>query len=109
LSPYSTEHAGEFISLDLAAEFTAQYRASYPDGPKAFLFSKSIIRKILNQEGTKGLRLYMGIDTESGTNQLQLVAVGVNKKGNDQVDGLLADRSFVCPPHCSTPNPLNGL
>ena len=98
---------GKLIPLPEAAALTAEFRALNPGAPLANLFGKKVIREILQQEGTEGIRIYYGI--LPGTTEPQPVLVGVDVHGNDIVPGVYGDRSTVCPPMCSTPNAINGL
>lgn len=93
------------ISLQEAAELTANYRNANPGQTLGHFFGATAIAAILGQEGCVGIRLYYAI-TNAG--QKQLVVVGVNADGNDLYNGLLADRSFNCPPVCGISNPLNS-
>ncbi|GAA4430209.1 hypothetical protein GCM10023188_16600 [Pontibacter saemangeumensis] len=98
---------GEAIPLDEAAAFTANYRRSHGDKAetvKAHFFGRDILQKILEQEGCAGIRMYYGLD---GSGEKQLVLVGVDADGQDMEDGLVADRSRVCPPDCAV-GALNG-
>jgi len=103
----TVQTTGQAISLTEAAGLTAQYRAQNPSAPLANLFGSNIIMQVLSQPGAVGIRIYYGLST--GTTGLQLVLVGVDVNGNDIVPGVYGDRSEICPPMCSTSNPINGL
>lgn len=91
--------------LDTASQWTANYRNSITPGtPIAHCFGKSAIQEIFAQEGCVGMRIYYALDS---TGKKQLIVVGVDSSGNDLYNGLLAERSFVCPQDCSAANPLN--
>ncbi len=64
---------------------------------KALYFGKEAVSRILRQKGCVGLRIYYAKKT-TGANTL--VITGVDKKGNDIAEGLLAEFGFPCPPYC---------
>jgi hypothetical protein len=99
---------GTLIDLSIASTMTASYRQSNPGAIQGFLFDSSLIQQIMSQAGTVGVRFYLGMNAVSGSNQLNLIMVGVDANGNDQTNGLLAERATVCPPRCGTSNTLNG-
>ncbi|MDX5422433.1 MAG: hypothetical protein LPK07_12465 [Hymenobacteraceae bacterium] len=91
---------GEEVSLKEAAAWTRNYRSQQADKAatvKAHFFGQEILQKILSQEKCVGMRMYYGLD---GTGGKQLILVGVDADGNDLEDGVIADRSKVCPPDC---------
>lgn len=93
------------ITLSEAAALTANYRASIAVGDTiAHMMGKQAIVDILAQTDCVGLRVYYGL-TDDG--EKQLVFCGVDEDGNDLYEGLLAERSFLCPTACSASNPLN--
>lgn len=96
---------GAVISTNSAATLTANYRNSNPNGVKGVFFGREILQSILDQTGCKGIRFYFAMDA-NGNNTL--VAVGADASENDQMDGVIADFSSPCPPHCSSSNSLNG-
>ena len=94
------------ISLADAAKLTKRYRDSVPTGSTiAHFFGKDAIQAILNQENCVGIRIYYGLNTQDVK---QLVAVGVTPDENDMYNGILAEKSFICPTQCSANNPLNS-
>jgi len=98
-------NAGEQIDLDTASSWTANYRNANPNGAQSYYFGTNAYNELLAQEGCYGIRLYNAIN-ELG--ESQLVMVGVDSNGDDLYEGLLYDRSFVCPPLCRRKNPLNS-
>lgn len=91
--------------LSTASEWTANYRNSVPAGTAiAHYFGKTAIQEIFAQEGCVGMRIYYALDQ---LGKKQLIIVGVDSAGNDLYNGLLAERSIVCPQDCSAANPLN--
>lgn len=94
------------ISLADAAQLTKNYRDNNPtDATLAHYFGEKAILKILAQEECVGIRIYYA-QTDDGTKQL--VITGVKADGDDMYEGKLADRSYLCPPDCSSLNPLNS-
>ncbi len=94
------------VPIATAAEWTKNYRdASTPGATIAHFFGKDIVQRILNQDKCVGIRLYYAIDDDG---KKQLIMVGANGDENDLCDGIIADRSLMCPTHCSTANPLNS-
>lgn len=101
-----TGQEGDPIALDLAKEWTKNYRELNPDRTEAHFFGNEIIRQILNQTECVGIRIYYAIDDKG--NQ-QLLLVGVDATGNnllpgmqatDGADNIIADMSFPCPTYC---------
>lgn len=93
------------IPLQEASQWTANYRNANPGQILGHYFGSSAITSILAQAGCVGIRMYYAI-TDQGVKQL--VLVGVDANGNDLYNGLLADRSYNCPPVCGVSNPLNS-
>ena len=52
-----------------------------------------------------GIRVYYAL---TSTGQKQLVLVGVDEDENDLCDGVLGDKSYLCPPVCGNANALNS-
>jgi hypothetical protein len=95
------------ISVADAATLTRQYQQTkeYARPFPILAFHRDGYARILNQSGCVAIRAYPG-QHEDGA--LTLVLVGVDDKGNDMVDGELAQQPFECPPTCSDSNVLNG-
>lgn len=93
------------IPLATAAEWTKNYRTANPAQTKGHFFGKEYIQSILAQENCVGIRIYYALD-ENGAKQLILVGVDANE--NDLYQGIIAERSFKCPPFCGVNNPLNS-
>lgn len=93
------------IPLNTASAWTANYRNANPNQIKGHYFGKTAILAILEQSGCVGIRVYYAINSDGVK---QLIVVGVDANGNDLYNGLLADRSFNCPPDCGAANPLNS-
>ena len=97
---------GRAIDPNKAGEWTKSFREGHPGEIIAHFFGRDILTDILNQEGCQGILFYYGSD--SGVPQL--IAVGADSDGNDQLDEkrIVADEAYSCPPSCSQPNLLNS-
>ncbi|TDI82281.1 MAG: hypothetical protein E2O79_06655 [Caldithrix sp.] len=94
------------ISLEDASQMTRNFQLqTAPDQIIGGFFGKDAVLAIISQEKAVGLRYYYGLDDE-GTPHI--ILIGVNADGNDMTDGLLAERSTKCPPHCPESNDLNN-
>ncbi len=96
---------GGEITLPQAAILTKEHRTRNPTALKGHFFGKDILNKILEQEGCMGIRMYYGIDQDSGVREL--VIVGANDEEDDMTE-LVADLSTACPNRCSVANDLNS-
>src|ERR1041385_6402092 len=99
-----TGHEDHFIDLQTASEWTANYREAFPDDIKGHFFGKDDIQRILDQNECVGMRLYYAIDANGAK---QIIVTGVKANEDDLFGGLLAERSYPCPPMCGSSNPLN--
>lgn len=100
------EKQNQTISVTDAAKLTARYRSNVALGAvKGGAIWKENIEKILNQAGCVALRCYFGGKAD---NSSVIVFVGVDKNGDDLIDGVLIEDWFPCPPYCSTTNSLTG-
>ncbi len=101
-----TGNEAEEFPLETAAEWTANYRATCaPGAPHAHFFGKEIITRILEQEDCMGIRVYYAKDE---TGKKQLIIVGADAKEDDIYEGIIAERSILCPPNCHLSSPLNS-
>lgn len=99
------------IPLPTARQWTANYRATIKPGEtEAHYFGADIIQRLLDEDGSVGIRMYYAIDDQG---KKQLLLVGVDEDGNNllPVEGaakstedegapIIVDQSFPCPPHC---------
>lgn len=92
---------GHRISLKEAVEQTKRYRDSMQRGG---LFLRKELDELLAQPGCSGMRFYFGRKEAADT----LILVGVDKEGNDLVNGVLLDIHFPCPPVCGNGSLLNS-
>jgi hypothetical protein len=95
--------AGSIITL--AAAMTAEFRKNYPNATKAVYYTNDVFEDIMSQEGCEGIRIYNAINSD---NKLTNVLVGVDKDGNDMVNGKVYDFAALCPSACSINNSLNS-
>lgn len=98
---------GDTISLEDAAEMTAEFRSQNPNAIKGQFFGKDILNDILGQFQNKGIRFYHGINS-SGDHTL--IAVGAKSNEDDQIrsSNTIAEYSKPCPPICGNNNALNS-
>ena len=102
------------ISLETAKKWTANYRATIKPGEtEAHYWGAAIIRQLLDENRSVGIRAYYAID-DNGKKQLLLV--GVDEDGNNLLpkegdasnsataegDPIIVDQSLPCPPHCGS-------
>lgn len=91
---------GEFISLQDARNWTANYRDNSGDGAiKAQFYGKAKVAQILEQQGCVGLRVYYAIDDHGAR---VLVLIGTDAEGNDIESELILERGVLCPPNCGS-------
>lgn len=94
------------ISLADAAQLTENYRTTSPPASTlGHYFGRAAIEAILAQGDCVGIRIYYAKKND-GTKQL--VITGVSADENDMYNGVLAEKSYPCPPRCSSLNPLNS-
>lgn len=96
---------GAPITLDVAGAWTENYRTQNPTLVKGVFYGRDILEQILAQPGCQGIRFYFALDN---LNKNTLVAVGADAQENDQLNGVIADVSSPCPPHCGSSNQLNS-
>jgi hypothetical protein len=96
---------GEFVTLNDASRWTANYRNTIQPGDViAFAAGKEKLIELLNQDECLGARIYYAINDNGEKN---LVIVGVDSNGDDMTNGLIMDNLIPCPKFCSKPNQLN--
>jgi hypothetical protein len=105
LMAFDGTEGGE-ITLAEARSFTANYDVNLPAGTaEAHYFGRNIIERLLAQQGCVGIRMYYGKESDGRKN---LVLVGVEASEDDMIDGIIADRSIVCPPICAPKKKLKS-
>ena len=97
---------GRAIESNKAGEWTKNFREAHRGEIMAHFFGRDILTAILKQEDCQGIRFYYG----SAGGVPQLIAVGADSNGNDQLGAnrIVADEAYPCPPSCSKPNILNS-
>ena len=94
------------ISLDAAAALTRRFRTAASQGTElGAMFPREVYDRLLAQPGCAGIRMYYGLDDQGKS---AMVLVGVDKDGNDMVNGELDDVHYPCPPFCDGTNALNS-
>lgn len=96
----------QIIDLTDASKLTANYRLNSPGQTLGHAFGRRQMLDLLNQNNCEGFRIYYGLNE---TGEKQLVITGIDINGNDLYEGLLLDRSQICPSVCSSSNPLNTI
>lgn len=94
------QNAGEIITLEEAVQLTHAFQKENPHATKAYYLGRTIIDKIMQQPGCHGLRIYPGLDLDA--RQTNLILIGVDQRGEDMSDGIIADKMGKCPPDCPT-------
>lgn len=97
--------AGSIITLAAASKMTGDFRTAYPNATKAVYYTNDVFEDIISQEGCEGIRIYNAINSD---NKLTNVLVGVDRFGNDMVNGKIYDHGSFCPNDCSSNNALNS-
>lgn len=95
---------GSAITEAKGAQFTSDFRKRYPSATKGVFIGKDHLLDLLNRSGSKGIRVYFGVD-EGGAE----TTVSVSAKANEDDDlGLIIDCGKKCPPYCGAANSLNS-
>lgn len=89
---------GEYITLEEAQQYVKAYRQLHPEGIVSFTVGSNRAQAILEQKGCIGIRIYHGFDERE--QQYNLVLIGVDEDGEDMREGVIVDRTQVCPPNC---------
>ncbi len=97
-------NSASVIDLGEAKEFVSNFKAKYPDLPKAFFVGSDKLELILSQSGCMGVRIYNGFDEEKS--MTNLVLVGVDKNEKDMTDGIILERLVPCPSACDLSSAL---
>jgi hypothetical protein len=103
--PQFTGYENHAVSLEQAVKFVQNFRTSpTAPGTQGGFFGKETFEKILAQPGCVGIRYYYAKQDDGSP---ALVLVGVDAKGDDMEQGLLAEMALPCPPYCGSPSRLN--
>ena len=90
------------VPLEEAATQARRFREGQHKGG---YFHRPDLDALLAQPGCSGLRYYYGRHADG---QDSLILVGVDKEGNDLINGVVMEDEFWCPPFCGTANVLNS-
>ncbi len=89
-----------------AADLTARFRANRRRRePKGGFFRRKAIEAILAQSDCVGIWCFFGANEEG---YRVICLAGCDRKGQEMLDGMLAEMSDWCPPFCSQANFLNS-
>ncbi len=92
------------VTLPQAQRWTADYQKTSQEGELiAGYFGRNIFEKILSQENAMGVRIYKA---KHDNGDEVFVLIGVDKKGEDIVNGVVGEGVLPCPPICSKDNIL---
>lgn len=102
-----TGDEGAPIDAAIAGDWTRRYRTKNPGATQGHFFGRVILEQLLAESGSKGIRLYHGLDANG---QRQVLAVAADGEENDMLgkDCIVADDSVPCPSACSNSNVLNS-
>lgn len=92
------------IGLTEARELISRHKRAYPGQKSASVFTRLPLDAILAQVGCVGVRMYYGMNPDQTP---CLILVGVDELGNDIDEGVIAEKSFLCPPFCSMDSMLD--
>ncbi|MDO7849547.1 hypothetical protein Q5H92_24505 [Hymenobacter sp. M29] len=97
---------GSQITLSRAIELTTNYRDANQGKILSIFLGTNILKKLLDQPESQGIRFYFGLDGEA----TRLVAVSADHNEDDLfTDGyLIADEGSSGPPHSGMANVLNS-
>lgn len=90
------------IPLKDAIDLVTRYRIGARE--KAGAFHADAVRRLLDQPGCTGIRIYPGRHSD-GTGAF--VLVGLDDMDRDMTKGLLLDIHYPCPPYCDDTSPLS--
>jgi hypothetical protein len=93
------------VSLGEATRYIQNFKSN-PVAPttKGGYFGRNIFEKILAQPGTVGIRYYYAAKDDATPT---LVLVGVDRTGNDLLQGVIGEVVLPCPPYCPQTNVLS--
>ena len=89
---------GKIITKPDAENYTHAFQAKNPKATKAYFIGLDKINLILKQDNCIGVRIYDGYNAK--TSKENRVIVGVDKTGEDMVEGIIIEELIPCPPHC---------
>jgi hypothetical protein len=97
---------GNEITLAQGAAMTKAYRVANPGKTQSMFLGNTILRKLIEQPNSQGIRFYYALDGET----TRLVAVSADENENDLIgEGfLVADDGACGPPHAGMADVLNS-
>lgn len=90
--------SGKKITKHDAQNYTHAFQAKNPKATKAYFVGLEKLNLILKQDSCIGIRIYDGYNTK--TDEENRILIGVNKAGEDMVEGIIIEELLPCPPHC---------
>jgi hypothetical protein len=98
--------AGSKITLATGSKMTGDFRTAHPNVTKAVYYTADVYEDLLAQEDCVGIRIYNALDANG---VITNVLVGVDRDGNDLINGSIYDLGGKCPGgSCSNNNSLNS-
>jgi hypothetical protein len=94
-----TGKEGGPLDKETAAKWTANYRESKQGKAHSHLFGAETVKRLLEQEGCVGMRIYYALNEEG---EQQLLLIGADVDGNDLPESEVLDFAHVCPPYCDS-------
>lgn len=85
------------ITLDAAVLLTHTWQQANQGKRRAWMLPRTVIDEILKQPECSGIRMYAAGPADDVT----VVVVGTDAKGNDLTAGVIAEVAWPCPPWCS--------
>lgn len=93
------ENTGSIITLEKAQNLARAFNEKYTDETISSFIGANNVKRILEQEGCVGLRIYNGFSNE--TQKISLIIIGVDKDEKELVEeGIIYDQLLICPPMC---------
>lgn len=90
--------SGKVITLSQAIAYTHTYQTEHPEKIKSFFVGLDKLNQLLSQEDCIGLRIYLGQDPATTTDNMVLVAVDNNQE--DITQGVILEELIPCPSTC---------
>lgn len=95
---------GSPIDLATAVAWTGAYQEAHHGELRSCYFSAEVFQALLNQAGTKGIRIYLA---NNGTNDCMILASATPDQDFTASEYQLYEYGRCCPPYCPTESRLN--
>lgn len=95
------------ININEASQLTANYREANPNKHIAEYFSRDAFEALMANPEITGIRIYKGLDSQGIEHLVMVGAIQSESSDEDDVN-LIMETSKMCPPFCSSENPLNS-